>query len=192
MYKNVLFFFCILFILCSSNIYKKSHSVNLQKDDDEILWSSKRKLIWADFKGIPDTSRTNVEALTSTKIEITENYELNGIPKHILQCHFIKSKSWTIVNEESTLSHEQLHFDIAEIFTRKIRKAFDSLNIKKIKDYQIYDNIYIFYGNKCETYQKLYDNQVYFNNFQQQQWIKKVGLELARLKKYEYISENNK
>ena len=84
-----------------------------------------------------------------------------------------------------------MHFDIAEIFTRKIRKAFDSLNIKKIKDYQIYDNIYIFYGNKCETYQKLYDNQVYFNNFQQQQWIKKVGLELARLKKYEYISENN-
>jgi len=101
----------------------------------------------------------------------------------------LESESWTRVNDESTLLHEQLHFDIDELFTRKIRKAFDSLNIKKVKDYQIYDNIYISYGEKCETYQKLYDNQVYFNDSKQQQWIKKVGAELLRLKKYEYIPE---
>ena len=182
MYKKLLFFVCVLFIFCSSNIFKD--------DDDRILWSSKRKLVWEDFRGIPDTSRTNVDALTSSKIEITENYTLDDIPKYVLQCHFIKSKSWTRVCDESTLLHEQLHFDIDELFTRKIRKSFDSLNLKKVKDYQLYNSIYISYGEKCELYQNLYDNQVYFNNSQQQQWIKKVGTELVRLKRYEYILED--
>jgi hypothetical protein len=184
-----MFICAVLFICCSSNIFKESKKYSSKICEDNILWSSKRKLIWNDFRGIPDTSRTNVGALTTSKIEITENYIIDGIPKYLLRCYFIRSKSWTTVSDESTLLHEQLHFDIDELFTRKIRKAFDSLNVKKVKDYQIYDNIYIFYGKKCETYQTLYDNQVYFNDNQQQQWIKKVEAELLRLKKYEYVLE---
>jgi hypothetical protein len=153
MYKKTLFFVCILFIFCSSNVFIESKSNYFKEGSDRILWSSKRKLVWDDFRGIPDTSRTISIASTSSKIEITENFILNGIPKYEVQCYFIRSESWTKVNDESTLSHEQLHFDIDELFTRKIRKAFDSLNAKKVKDYQIYNNIYIFYGKKCETYQ---------------------------------------
>ncbi|WP_417943020.1 hypothetical protein [Flavobacterium sp. RS13.1] len=189
MCKNLLLFICLLFICCSINVFKESKNHNFKEDIDRILWSSKRKLVWDDFRGIPDTSRTNIGALTSSKIEITENDVLNGIPKYVVQCYFVKSKSWTTVSDASSLLHEQLHFDIDELFTRKIRKAFDSLNIKKVKDYQIYDNVYIFYGEKCEAYQKLYDNQVYFNDNQQEKWMKKVGAELLRLKKYEYIPE---
>lgn len=189
MSKNLFFFVCLLFICCSTNVFKESKKRSFKEDNDQILWSSKRKLVWNDFRGTPDKSKTNVAALTSSKIEIIENYVLNGIPKYVVQCYFIKSKSWTTVSDESTLLHEQLHFDIDELFTRKIRKAFDSLNIKKVKDYQIYDDIYIYYGEKSETYQKLYDNQVYFSDSKQQQWIKKIGTELLRFKKYEYIPE---
>ena len=185
MYKNVLFICCILFVCSSSNIFKESNKPYLKKDDDKILWSSKRKLVWDNFRGIPDTSRTNIVASTFYEIAITNNYLENNIPKYTLQCYFIKSKSWTSVNDDYTLAHERLHFDIAELFTRKIRKAFDSLNIKKVKEIEVYNNMYTFYGEKLDKYQNLYDNQVYFNDKQQQQWIKKVVAELAKLKKYE-------
>jgi hypothetical protein len=186
MYKNV----CVLFVCCSSNIFKKGNSCHYSnKDDDKILWSSKKKLVWDDFKGIPDTSSTNIGALTSSEIEIVYNETINGVPKYLLKCHFIKSKSWTRVNDIPTLLHEQLHFDIDELFTRKVRKAFDSLNKIKIEDFEIYNNTYTFYGEKCDKYQNLYDSQVYFNDENQQQWIKKIGAELAKLKRYEYIPE---
>jgi len=191
MHKNVLFVCCILFFCCSSNIFKEINKPYVKKDDDMILWLTKRKLVWDDFRGIPDTSRTNVGAVTQGAIEIIDSNWENEIPKYKIGCFFIKSKSWTRVNDSYSLAHEQLHFDIAELFARKIRKAFDSLNVKKNKDNERYQDIYNFYVAKSEKYQDLYDNQVYFNDFQQQQWIKKVGLELARLKKYEYISENN-
>jgi len=90
MYKKILFFVCILFIFSSSNVFKESKSHYFKEDCDRILWSSKRKVVWDDFRGIPDTSRTNVGALTSSKIEITENYILNDIPKYVVQCHFIR------------------------------------------------------------------------------------------------------
>ena len=187
--KNLLIIFCILFMCCSTNVFKKGNRPHLNKDDDRILWSNKRKSVWDDFKGIPDSSSTNTVALTCYEISITNNYLENDIPKYTLECYFIKSKSWTRVNDDYTLAHERLHFDIAELFTRKIRKAFDSLNVKKVKKVEIYNDMYAFYGEKCDKYQNLYDNQVYFNDNQQLQWIKKVDVELAKLKKYEYIQE---
>ncbi|NHM01565.1 hypothetical protein [Flavobacterium difficile] len=155
-------------------------------DDDQILWKSERKLVWDDFKGIADTSMINVEAITSYKIEVTDAYFENDIPKYQLSCYFIKSKSWTITNEKKTLDHEQLHFDIAEIYARKIRKAFDSLNFKKCVDTNKYDEIYYRLGDECEIYQDKYDNSVYFNEVQQKKWSIKVNAELERLKKYAY------
>ena len=154
---------------------------------DQILWKSERKLVWDDFKGIADTSRTNVDAFTSYKIEITDSYFEKDIPKYKLSCFFIKSKSWTKTNTKQALDHEQLHFDIAEIFARKIRKAFDSLNLKKCSDTNKYNEVYYHLGKECDIYQDKYDNTVYFNDIQQKKWAKKIYTELERLKKYSYI-----
>lgn len=174
--------------MCRSSFFFRQNKSNyIKQDSDEILWSSKRKLIWDDFMAIPDTNQTNLAALTSAKIQITENCVENGIPKYLLQCYFVKSQSWTKVNDKLTLLHEQLHFDIGELFTRKIRKAFDSLNSKKIKDYLIYENLYFTYGKKNESYQKLYDSDVNFNDINQLKWEKKIDADLLKLKKYEYI-----
>ena len=98
----------------------------------------------------------------------------------------MKSKSWTKTNDKIALQHEQLHFDIAEVYARKIRKAFDSLNIKKCKTEYIYNGIYIRLGKACEEYQDKYDSEVYFDSIQQKKWGSKVTLELERLKKYAY------
>lgn len=186
MYKNLVILICIIFLCCSSNVFKQNKD-NFKQDSDEILWSSERKLIWNDFAGVPDTSQTNLAALTSAEIEITQNWGENDIPKYVLQCHFIKSQSWTKVHDELTLLHEQLHFDIGELFTRKIRRSFDSLNAKKVKDYLIYEKVFFSYVEKNESFQKKYDSEVNFNDVSQLKWAKKISAELLKLKKYEYI-----
>ena len=172
----------IIFILSITSFEK----VKCIDDDDQILWKSERKLVWDDFKGIADTSMINVDAITSCKIEVTDAYFENDIPKYKLSCYFIKSKSWTITNDKEVLEHEQLHFDISEIFARKIRKAFDSLNLKKCVDTNKYEELYKRLGNESEIYQVKYDNTVYFSDIQQKKWSIKVNAELERLKKYAY------
>ena len=172
----------IIFILSITSFEK----VKCIDDDDQILWKSERKLVWDDFKGIADTSMINVDAITSCKIEVTDAYFENDIPKYKLSCYFIKSRSWTITNDKKVLEHEQLHFDISEIFARKIRKAFDSLNLKKCVDTNKYEELYKRLGNESEIYQVKYDNTVYFSDIQQKKWSIKVNAELERLKKYAY------
>jgi hypothetical protein len=179
-------FLIIIFSFISFN------KIKFIDNNDKILWESERKLVWEDFKGNADTSMINITALTSYKIEITDLYLEKDVPKYKVSCYFIKSKSWTYANDKQTLVHEQLHFDIAEIFARKIRKAFDSLNIKKCNDINKYEEIYYHLGKVCDSYQDKYDNSVYFNDIQQKKWEKKVTAELEKSKKYTYIPEQIK
>ena len=182
MNKGILLFIIIVFFFCSSN--KLIELNDFVQNDDEILWFSSRKLKWEDFKATADTAQRNVEASTYSEIKIVKSSFEEGLPKYVIECNFIKSKSWTRSNDDYVLAHEQLHFDISELFARKARKSFDSLNIKKIKDFEVYNNIYLNTGKKKDKYQDLYDSQVYFDSVKQKQWIEKISKELDKFEKY--------
>ncbi|MBF4515784.1 hypothetical protein IRZ71_05495 [Flavobacterium sp. ANB] len=181
MIYKALIFISILIICCSS--YQKENK-SVFKDDDIIPWSNK-KLTWDDFQGVPDTTEAFTKALTHSVI----NFKYYNTYTYIIQTNFIKSKSWTVTAHKQTLDHEQLHFDITELYARKIRRSFDSLTVKKNISSKDFNEIYNLNIKKCNSYQDLYDHQVYGNNVNQQKWIKKVGAELLKLKKYEYILE---
>jgi len=153
---------------------------------DEIAWSESSKLTWDDFKGIPDTSKVYVWAETTYKIQITDLILEKEVPKYKVRCYFIKSASWTITDDKLSLMHEQLHFDIAELYARKIRKKFESLNAQKCTDLDKYHNVYETYGKELESFQNLYDNSVYFKDNELGKWIKQNSLELIRLNKYKF------
>jgi len=185
MHKDMLLFIFIIFMFFSSN---KSVVYNdLSQNNDKISWSINRKLKWEDYKGIPDTIKSNTEASTYSEIEVVNSYFEDGIPKYVIQCNFIKSKSWTRSFDNYTLLHEQLHFDIYELFTRKIRKSIDSLNLLKTKKQDTYKYIFEKYGKKCNNYNDLYDSQVYFDSIKQQLWVDKISKKLNELKKYESL-----
>lgn len=183
MYKNKLFLIILPLVFCSS--MKSIEINNILQDDNKILWSSDRRLKWEDFKGTPDTINFNAEAVTSSQIEVIDGYFENGVPKYVVECYFIKNKSWTKTQDKYTLSHEQLHFDIHELFTRKIRKSFDSLNVLKVQKQETYNKIFEKYGKKCNSYNDLYDSQVYFDSIRQKLWIDKISIKLNELKEYE-------
>nr|WP_294938398.1 hypothetical protein [uncultured Flavobacterium sp.] len=156
-------------------------------NDDQILWDSSRKLVWEDFKGDVDASMPKIEALTASIIEVSSSYYENEVPKFNVYSYFVKSKSWTKTDSESTLEHEQLHFDITEIYARKIRKSFDSLNKRKCTDIKKYEDIYARYAKLCSNYQNAYDKAVYPSEVEQRNWSRKINAELIRSKKYAYI-----
>lgn len=163
---------------------------------EKILWSSTDKLKWSDFKGRNTTSFGLTKAETTTIILVTKTYYNDEyIPVYEIACYFLPKQSWTITSEKFALEHEQLHFDIAELYTRKIRKTFDSLKIKKVKDFDKYENVFKQLNKKSVDYNILYDSEVYgineegnayFNYNKQREWIDKVGKELEALKDYEY------
>lgn len=186
--KKMLLLIFFVFFVCSSNIQLQKKCFYQEQENDTLKWSSNKKLTWDDFQGKPDTNLLN-KALTFAGLKIENGYWQEGIPKINVICYFIKSKSWVKVKNDANLAHEQLHFDIWELYARKIRKSFDSLNVKKIKDITVYYSVYESYGEKCIKYHHLYDSKVYFNNERQQQWIKNIAIELNQLKRYEYISE---
>ncbi|WP_018343101.1 DUF922 domain-containing protein [Cytophaga aurantiaca] len=109
MVRIVLILSCLLF-----------SSAFVSTDGTQFSWSSSRKLTWADFKGKPDKLNP-AAALTYSDIKIGASY-IDGKVAVQVQNFFDTKLSWS-KNKTSVplLAHEQVHFDITEIYTRKIR-----------------------------------------------------------------------
>lgn len=125
---KIVFFLSIYLPICSfqyifrngdSNVI--ANSLNVTKDN-LILWSASNKLTWNDFQGNPDTT-SNYKAITTSQIGFTPEIHKDSIILSV-PCNFLKSESWSVRKSNyALLAHEQLHFDIAELVARNIRKG---------------------------------------------------------------------
>jgi len=92
---------------------------------DTIFWNDKYKLKWSDFKGKPDASP--YMALSNCAFYYRANPIVNNGVMDLqisLDANFDKNSSWVKpnVNSDTLLAHEQLHFDICELYIRKLKK----------------------------------------------------------------------
>src|SRR4051812_22301937 len=107
--------FIIFGFICSISIATYSQP-NL------IRWNDKEPLRWDNFAGkINDTSWFDAECFA----EIRYNYKFNSLRDFQFDvfANFDQNTSW-IKKEyktEALLKHEQLHFDIAQLFSLKIK-----------------------------------------------------------------------
>src|SRR5436190_457537 len=92
------------------------------KEDEVISWSKDRKLTWADYKGKPQ--RRFAAASTVYSLGRKVIMQSNGTTAAQINAYFYCDDSWKKESwiNESVLAHEQKHFDIVELFARKIRK----------------------------------------------------------------------
>ncbi len=176
----------ILFLLLALSLSKKNAP---EQNNSLIDWSADRKLSWADFKADPDPSSPNA-ALTSSIIKYDFAYnDAEGFKFHI-HCQFNKSNSWGRTKTEYILSHEQGHFDITEIFARKLNKAFKEYkpgsDIKK-EVTKIYKDTM----HQLGEMQAQYDKETNFsrNKPQQEEWLKKITDGLKELQSYANYNE---
>jgi len=165
-----------------------------QKDDSKIVWDSAKKVLWSDFQG-----KVNPEvfgnALTAYKIDffpenvfVDEQDRIRNYQNLTVKARFYKKESWKTPNVNNlVLIHEQLHFDIAELYARKIRKRFQELKINKETRFTVYSKEYKILWRECRKYQSDYDYETHHGIKDEinKTWKEKVYKELASLEKYE-------
>ena len=163
-----------------------------QESDEEYLnWSNKKKLEWADYKGKPDP---NSDAAASTTTYLGFEYNiLNDKFTYKISCQFSKNKSWGLARTEYILGHEQGHFDIAEIFARKLMKKMSEYQFNRSNYRTEIDKIYNDILDEKEKMQNQYDDETNYsrNKIVQAGWLKKINVMLAELKSYSGYNQNN-
>jgi hypothetical protein len=106
------------------------------ESNDVIVWNEYRPLTWADFQG-KRTEDAAGDAGTVVQIK-AKPYMVKDQVKYDVAAVFVKNKSWSDAQTKELLAHEQLHFDIAELYARKIRKVVVELAAageEDVKDY---------------------------------------------------------
>ncbi len=99
---------------------------------------------------------------------------------------FYKDKSWVTSRTDGLLAHEQLHFDIAELYARKIRKKFSELKSVNEQRFAVYASAYELLWQECREYQKMYDSQTKNGILTEENniWINKVLNEIMELNEF--------
>lgn len=151
-----------------------------QEIEEGILWDSNLRLTWDNFKGkVPPSS---VPAAT-TASGISYTYSANLLHHEVrldyqVNAYFYPNESWykPEVCDENTLSHEQLHFDISELFAQKMRDRLDRTSFSddvKAEIRKIYQEIL----QELQDYQDKYDWETNFsrNREKQAEWNQKIA-----------------
>jgi len=189
---TISFFILILGInLTYRNMQINSKQQSKYLPDTILCWSKQRKLTWNDFRGsLPKSCLTSygTEAIAVTAAEI--KYEIkkkDDLIEFKVYPIFIKTLSWKKDSSEATLIHEQLHFDIAEVVARKIRKEFNLLDIQNVNDIQSYVVVAKRLLSERNKMDDQYDQETLNGaiDFMQKKWNIKILSELCELKEYE-------
>jgi len=101
-------------------------SVLTNAQENFITWNENIPLQWDDFSGKADNS-SNFEAESFAEVKYT--YQFNN-PRDFhfnVKASFNRNTSWIKqgYKSDALLKHEQVHFDIAELYARKLKIAFD-------------------------------------------------------------------
>lgn len=155
-----------------------------QLEDDHIKWQEDRKLTWDDFKAAP-LKIGSTAAMTTTHLGFSYNIT-NGKITYKIECRFEKNKSWGLVKNEWVLKHEQGHFDVAEIFARKLNKSISEYRFNKNSFQKDLDAIYKSVVAEKEKFQQQYDDETDYSRIKakQEEWLKKIESELKQHKSW--------
>ncbi|MBO0324022.1 DUF922 domain-containing protein [Muricauda sp. CAU 1633] len=151
-----------------------------QEIEEGVLWNPNIRLTWADFKGkVPPAAQP--AATTASGISYTYSANLLHHEVHLdyeVNAYFYPNESWyrPTLCDENTLSHEQLHFDISELFARKMRDRLDRTSFSddvKAEIRKIYQEIL----QELQDYQDQYDWETNFsrNREKQVEWNQKIA-----------------
>ena len=158
------------------------------QSDDKIPFKDGNFLTWDNFKGKPNTS-SPYKALTETTITI--DIKTKGDEAIItIQDFFDENLSWTKEkNNTALLGHEQTHFNINEVWTRKLRQKLNGKTYP-VKSFQKELNaMHSEIHKESKAMQIEYDKETEHsvNEANQEKWNKKIRNELEKLSAFSGI-----
>jgi len=151
-----------------------------------IMWHPKRKLVVEDFKG--STENRPFQAVTFSGIEyviktnpIKGGYSISVTTRFdCLKSYFKRSDS-----DSAILAHEQLHFDITEIYARRFYKALLQAELTPQDFIHQADRLLDATSTELAKKQDEYDSDVYENPNHQVRWNTWVKAALKELTAYQ-------
>jgi FtsZ-binding cell division protein ZapB len=129
--------------------------INLIIPSKYILWEKNRKLTYKDFKGVSNSSEAHA-GNTDCEFSYTCKYEKKEL-KLSSKVLFDTENSWLKYNDVSLLSHEQVHFDIAEVHIRLFRQRCNNFRFTKNEFKTQVDSIFNLTDADCDVLQQKYD-----------------------------------
>lgn len=173
----------IFLIICLAFCF---YNFSFQKEPEIIYWSKHNALKWTDFKGSVDA--TNIHEAISTCDIYFKYKRIGDTLKLIVRCDFLVDKSWVKKDKETIylLKHEQTHFDIVEIYARKLRQSYSLFKFNKNNYKSELNTQYQKINTEKLNCQVLYDSETDHSKIKAKQleWEKKVAKELKDLEAY--------
>ena len=151
--------------------------------EDVVEWAEGSPLSWNDYRLRVFKSNRGQLAITSVRHSV-RGYLNEEIPDFEVKVLFVKNDSWTTDKEDlELLAHEQLHFDIGELFRRKIVKRINGLRRQGEKQKAIYRYVIRKELSEFRNFSKSYDKATRHGSLKEEQekWEKDVWEELKRL-----------
>lgn len=150
-------------------------------DLDLLLWNEFYKLQWDDFQGEPD-KRSLGDAATAVHIK-AKPYLIKRKIHYDVEALFNRKKSWVRDTSPSLLAHEQLHFDIAELYARKIRRRVQELQRRGVTDIEVFNEAIHALLLESNEVDERYDLETLHGALSRKQaeWSARIKQELASL-----------
>ncbi len=116
--------FCA-FELRGERICTANNALSLS-EDKRIDWEKERLLTWKDFQGVPYVNKPNIAAVTTSLIQYRWMCKDGYLRTHC-KAVFLKDESWVRLDSKNkrVLGHEQGHFNITEVYARKLQIMMD-------------------------------------------------------------------
>jgi hypothetical protein len=124
--RNLIFLLEIIIVILFFSFVKQSG------DKEFITWENPNQLKWEYYEATPIEGS---EFGAVSEIGFLRNYfEEQYQTKILIKTVFLKKFSWVKEQTDNLLRHEQGHFNLSEIYVRKLRKTFldnpDSISLK--------------------------------------------------------------
>jgi len=186
----VVFILMVSILLFSSFTITNTLSTKVT-EPETINWQHNLKLRRSDFKASKKWVLDNSVASSYCGFGYSIT-DVNGDISGNIYVRFNSDKSW--FNSEITdpekveyiLKHEQLHFDICELFGRKMYKeVLKLISLNKLNQRTI-ERIQSKLENQYSDYQKKYDKETNHSIIisKQKKWQEKIRKELSQMKQY--------
>jgi len=155
--------------------------------DDAIVWSADRQLTWDDFKAKPIRELDGARSALNYRTAV-------GCRNQRLQVRVLtvflpaqSSVTYRIISSGLAsrvgLAHEQLHFDLAEVFARRIRRMYAELTKPCPRTDDALNALADPLFREAAETQNRYDDYTRFGESEARQleWAKRIAADLAEL-----------
>ena len=151
-----------------------------------IEWAEDYSLCWGDFNGKPGIEAIG-DAGTAVAIK-AKPYMVKNKIHYDVHALFNKNKSWYRDQSSTLLAHEQLHFDIAELYARKARKKIKELAAAGERDLKVYNSEVQKILNESNLVDQRYDIETLHGAMtnKQKEWHERVKAGILALEKYKH------